>query len=276
MELLYVFPPKLQSRGWERSPSVQLNEILWEAAAEDHSILNATHPLPWVNRRGRAESWDEKEGSCPGRAGSTAPRHLLLIPSWPNSLLTVTGQDKPKSWQFPWKWMSVLTLQSTQELLGYSSTGMGRRRKEGKRRAGSVHHGSWPCYLHPLTKGLGRALQQAQRSMDELTLAELPLLYGFSYSWQEGSPSTWTKSHQVFTCLWWISKGRHFGLWQSLALFVFVCYMTTLLTENRFVCPCTPWTPFCFVQNEFSWSHLGKKQIPKQTLIFTFLITCSY
>lgn len=65
------------------------------------------------------------------------------------------------------------------ELLGYSSTGMGRGRKEGKRRAGSIHHLAWPCYLHPLTKALGRALQQAQLSMDELTLAELPLLNAF-------------------------------------------------------------------------------------------------
>lgn len=98
------------------------------------------------------------------------------MPSWPNSLLTLTGQDKPKSWQFTWKWMSVLSLQSIQELLSYSSTGMGRGRKGGKRRAGSIHHLAWPCYLHPLTKALGRALQQAQLSIDELTLAELSFM----------------------------------------------------------------------------------------------------
>lgn len=78
--------------------------------------------------------------------------------------------------------MSVLILQSVQELLSHSCTGEGKERREGKRRAGNTHHPAWPCYPHPLTKTPGKALQPAQLSMDELTLAELLLLYIFSLS----------------------------------------------------------------------------------------------
>lgn len=44
MELLYVFPPKLQSRGRERSTSVQLNTMLWDAADEDHRAASEMQP----------------------------------------------------------------------------------------------------------------------------------------------------------------------------------------------------------------------------------------
>jgi len=86
--------------------------------------------------------------------------------------------------------MSVLTLQSIQELLSHLCTAAGKGRREGKRRAENIHHPAWPRYPHPLTKTPGNALQPAQLSMDELTSAEITLLYTVSLPRQKRSTST--------------------------------------------------------------------------------------
>lgn len=95
---------------------------------------------------------------------------------------------------------------------------------------------AWPCYPHPLTKPLGRAFHPGQLSMDKLTSAELPLLYTFSLPWQKGSTSTPTKSHQALLCGKWISEWGLCGVPQALAWHVFLCHITTSLTENRLAC----------------------------------------
>lgn len=46
IELLYVFPPKLQSRGRDKTTLTRLNAVIpWKAADEDHRAASQTCPI---------------------------------------------------------------------------------------------------------------------------------------------------------------------------------------------------------------------------------------
>lgn len=89
MELLYVFPPKLQSRGGERSTSVQLNTMLWDAADEDHRAASEMQPTfsPGLTEEVELRAGMNKKDHLLGGAWEVqhCPGHLLLTHNWPNS-----------------------------------------------------------------------------------------------------------------------------------------------------------------------------------------------
>lgn len=63
IELLYVFPPKLQSRGRDKSTLTQLNAVIpWMAVDKDHKAASEMCPIlsPGLPEEAEQRAWSDK------------------------------------------------------------------------------------------------------------------------------------------------------------------------------------------------------------------------